>query len=275
MFQVFLEEPGLEACSSLRQVICSGESLPYELQERFFARHPAALYNLYGPTEAAIDVTHWTCQRNSKRHSVPIGYPIANTQVYILNDAMELVPIGEQGELYIGGVGVARGYLNRPALTAERFVHDPFSSQPDARLYRTGDIARYLPDGAIECLGRLDQQVKLRGFRIELGEIEAVLAHHAPVREAVVTVYEDTPGDKRLVAYVVFHTGFHATIAELQNYIQQHVPPYMVPSLFVELPAFPLTSSGKVDRRALPAPDHNRPDLKHPLSLLARRLKRS
>src|SRR5581483_8811104 len=155
MLQVFLEEPGLEECSSLRQVICSGESLSYEFQERFFARHPAALHNLYGPTEAAIDVTFWTCQRNSERHIVPIGRPIANTQLYILNRDGQSVPVGVQGELYIGGVGVARGYLNRPELTAERFVHDPFSTLPDAHLYRTGDIARYLPDGAIEYLGRL------------------------------------------------------------------------------------------------------------------------
>jgi amino acid adenylation domain-containing protein len=264
MLQLFLEEPGIEACTSLRQVICSGESLSYELQERFFARHPAALHNLYGPTEAAIDVTYWACQRNSERHSVPIGYPIANTQLYILDPDGNPVPVGAQGELYIGGVGVARGYLNRPELTAERFVHDPFSVRPDARLYRTGDIARYLPDGAIECLGRLDQQVKLRGFRIELGEIETVLVHSPAVREAVVTVREDIPGDKRLVAYVVFHKDLRISIPELRQHMQQHVPPYMVPSLFVELAAFPLNTSGKVDRRALPAPDAVRPDLQQP-----------
>jgi amino acid adenylation domain-containing protein len=264
MLQIFLEEPALETCTSLRQVICSGEALSYELQERFFAHHPAALHNLYGPTEAAIDVTYWACQRHSERHSVPIGYPIANTQLYILDPDGNPVPVGVQGELYIGGVGVARGYLNRPELTAERFVRDPFSSHPDARLYRTGDIARYLPDGAIECLGRFDQQVKLRGFRIELGEIETVLLHYPAVREAVVTVREDIPGDKRLVAYVVFHKDLRASTPELQQHMQQHVPPYMVPSVFMELAAFPLNTSGKVDRRALPAPDTLRPALQHP-----------
>ena len=203
MLQVFLEEPELEGCISLRQVICSGEAFPYTLQERFFARHSADLHNLYGPTEAAIDVTYWPCQRQSQEQIVPIGYPIANTQIYILNPAGQPVPIGVKGELYIGGVGVARGYLNRPELTAERFLNDPFSDQPKARLYRTGDWARYLPSGAIEYLGRMDQQIKLRGFRIELGEIEAVLSQHPSVSQAVVVAREDMPGDKRLVAYIV------------------------------------------------------------------------
>nr|MDQ2713687.1 amino acid adenylation domain-containing protein [Chloroflexota bacterium] len=262
MLQIFLEEPGLEACTNLRQVICSGEALPYALQERFFARHPtAALYNLYGPTEAAIDVTHWHCQRQSQQRNVPIGYPIANTQLYILNHYGQPVPIGVTGELYIGGVGVARGYLNRPELTAERFVHDPFTTRPGAHLYRTGDLARYLPDGAIEYLGRSDHQIKLRGFRVELGEIETVLSQHPAVREAVVTIYTHATGDQRLAAYVVLQRGQEIPLSVLQEHLSRQVPDYMVPAAFIRMEALPLNSSGKVDRRALLPPVDERPEL--------------
>lgn len=261
MLQVFLEEPHLEACSSLRQVFCSGEALPYTLQERFFARHSAALHNLYGPTEAAIDVTYWPCQRQSKRTLVPIGYPIANMQMYILDPLGQPVPVGVQGELFIAGVGVARGYHNRPELTAERFIKNPFSDQPEARLYRTGDLARYLPDGAIEYLGRIDQQIKLRGFRIELGEIEVVLTQHPAVREAVVTVHTDPTGDQRLIAYVVFRREQRADVPDLREHMARQVPDYMVPAVFLLLDALPLNPSGKVDRKALPPPADERSDL--------------
>ncbi|MDX8001104.1 amino acid adenylation domain-containing protein, partial [Xenorhabdus sp. Reich] len=189
-------------CAALKRVICSGEALPQELQQRFFARFEAELHNLYGPTEAAIDVTYWACQRDDKRHFVPIGRPIANTQLYILDTQGQPVPLGVAGEIHIGGVGVARGYLNRPALTAERFIPDPFSTAPAARLYKTGDLGRWLSDGSIEYLGRNDFQVKLRGFRIELGEIEARLTQCPGVQEAAVIAREDIPGDKRLVAYL-------------------------------------------------------------------------
>ncbi|GHO51755.1 hypothetical protein KSB_02300 [Ktedonobacter robiniae] len=261
MLQVFVMEPGLEQCTSLRQVMCSGEALPYELQESFFARHGAALHNLYGPTEAAIDVTYWECQRNNQRHIVPIGYPIANTQIYILNRYGQPVPVGVQGELHIGGVGVARGYLNRPELTAERFIADPFSARTDARLYRTGDLACYAPGGEIEYLGRLDDQVKLRGFRIELGEIEARLRHYPAVREVAVIVREDVPGDKRLVAYIVWNKDQAVAIRTLRQYLLQQMPEYMVPSAFVELAELPLSPNGKIDRRALPASTETRSDL--------------
>jgi amino acid adenylation domain-containing protein len=203
MLGAFLQEPGIEQCTSLRQVFCSGEALSYELQKCFFERSMAALHNLYGPTEASIDVTAWECRRDKAINGVPIGRPIANTQIYILGANLQPVPIGVSGELYIGGVGLARGYLNRPELTAEKFIADPFSDQPGARLYKTGDLARYLPDGNIEFLGRTDHQVKIRGFRIELGEIEAVLDQHPSVRESVVWTHEDTPRDPRLLAYVV------------------------------------------------------------------------
>ncbi|HEX8212536.1 MAG TPA: amino acid adenylation domain-containing protein [Longimicrobium sp.] len=203
MLQIFLEEPGLEGrCASLRRVISSGEALPGAVQERFFARLGAELHNLYGPTEAAVDVTAWACAPGGGA-SVPIGRPIANTRVLVLDGALRPVPVGVAGELYLGGVQLARGYLGRPGLTADRFVPDPVAGEPGARLYRTGDRVRWREDGALEYLGRLDDQVKLRGFRIEPGEVETVLGAHPAVQAAAVVVREDTPGDRRLVAYVV------------------------------------------------------------------------
>jgi amino acid adenylation domain-containing protein len=261
MLQFFVEQQGVESCRSLRQVICSGEALRYELQQRFFARLNAKLHNLYGPTEAAVDVTYWECDRVSDDPIVPIGRPIANLQMYILDREMQPVPLGVAGELYIGGVGVGRGYLNRADLTAQRFVPHPFSADAGARLYRTGDLGRYLFDGTIEFLGRVDHQVKIRGNRIELGEIEAALVEHEEVSDAAVVAMEDQPGGQRLVAYVVPRNGHAPSVTQLRQHLQQRVPDYMVPSAFVELESLPLTSSGKVDRRALPRPDGMRPDL--------------
>lgn len=217
LLQIFLEEPGVERCSCLRRVICSGEALPKKLQEHFFARLGCELHNLYGPTEAAIDVTFWQCQPDSNLKTVPIGRPIANTQIYILDQYLQPVPVGVGGELHIGGVGVARGYLNRPDLTTQKFIPDPFSEQPEARLYKTGDKARYLSDGTIEYLGRIDNQVKIRGLRIELGEIESVLSQHPAVQETVAIVREDNPGDKRLVAYIVPNVERAFTVRQLLN----------------------------------------------------------
>ncbi len=259
MLQVFLEERGLEKCHSLRRVICSGEALPAILTERFFARIDADLHNLYGPTEAAIDVTCWTCEpERGKRDAriIPIGHPISNTQIYLLDTHLEPVPIGVTGEVYIGGVALARGYFNRPDLTAERFLPHPFSSEPGARLYKTGDMARYLHDGTIEYLGRSDRQVKVRGFRIELGEIETVLSQHPAIAECVVTAQEDTSGDKRLIAYVVTHEreASSASGSQLRTYLRDRLPDYMLPSAFVKIDALPLTSNGKGNVRALPPP---------------------
>jgi amino acid adenylation domain-containing protein len=205
MLGAFLEEETLEGCECLKQVICSGEALPRAYQERFFARLRARLYNLYGPTEAAIDVTFWPCDQVAQGRTVPIGHPIANTQIYVLDKFFNPVPIGASGELHIGGVGLARGYLNRADLTSEKFIPNPFSEQPGARLYKTGDLARYLPGGSIEFLGRLDDQVKVRGFRIELGEIEAALRQHAALRDAIALVREDSHAleHRQLVAYVM------------------------------------------------------------------------
>ncbi len=252
MLRVFLEEPGLEACTSLRRVICSGEALPLDLTERFFARLPAELHNLYGPTEAAIDVTHWTCRPGGLNGIVPIGRPVANTAIYVLDEALRPLPPGVPGELHIGGVQVARGYLNRPELSAEKFIADPFGEDPTARLYKTGDLARFLPDGNLEYLGRLDFQVKLRGIRIEPGEIETALRAHPAIREAVVTAREDTPG---LVAYLVPQRGGAAPApGELRSFLLRSLPEAMVPAAFVILAELPLSASGKLDRRALPAP---------------------
>lgn len=257
---MLLEHPEVQQCSTLRRVFCGGEALTVELQQRFAERLPhAELYNLYGPTEACIDATWWHCQnQRSDLRSVPIGRPIANTQVYVLDHHLEPVPVGVPGELYIGGVCLARGYLNRPELTAERFIPHPFSDVPGDRLYRTGDQARYLPSGAIEYLGRRDHQVKIRGFRIELGEIEAVVTQHPDVHQAAVLMREDHrsgSGGKQLVAYVVARQGVSLMPRTLRQDIAQHLPDYMVPAVFVILESLPVTPNGKLDRAALPAPD--------------------
>lgn len=258
MLQVFLDQDGLDRCTSLRRVICSGEALPHDLQERFFARLPGVeLHNLYGPTEAAVDVTYWACRPGDDRLTVPIGRPVANTQIYLLDTNLEPVPVGHSGELYIGGVQVGRGYVGRDDLTVERFVPDPFSRTPGNRLYRTGDLARHGSDGAIEYLGRLDHQVKIRGQRIELGEIEASLDKHARITQSVVMAREDTPGNQRLVAYLLTRRPTPST-EELKEHLAQLLPPYMVPSAFVFMEELPLTSSGKVDRKGLPPPTAER-----------------
>lgn len=200
MLHILLDTGELSNCPSVRQVFCSGEALPYPLLQRFFEQNRAKLHNLYGPTEAAIDVSYWECDANDALSIVPIGRPVANTQLYILDEQGQPTPIGVSGELHIGGIQVGRGYHNRADLTTEKFIPNPFA---EGRLYRTGDLARFLPDGAIEYLGRIDHQVKLRGFRIELGEIEATLMQQSPVSQAVVLVHEDKYGDKQLVSYLV------------------------------------------------------------------------
>jgi len=247
MLSVFLDAGGAERASALRLVVCSGEALADQLKERFFEHFPAVeLANLYGPTEASIDVTYERCRPGQP---VTIGRPIANTQAYVLDDHGAPLPPGAPGELYLGGVGLARGYLGRPELTAERFPPSPF--RPGERLYRTGDRARARPDGRLEYLGRLDDQVKLHGLRIELGEVEAVLAEHGPVKEVAVVMREDSPGGSRLVAYV---TPATTDLASLGAHARRYLPGYMVPSQVVALDELPRTPSGKTDRRALPPP---------------------
>lgn len=259
MLSAFLSQlQGAQFNSSLQKVLCSGEAMSSVLRERFYASYPnAKLHNLYGPTEAAIDVTYWRCKQNETLNFVPIGWPVANTQIYILDRRGEPVPIGVVGEIYIGGVQIARGYLNKPDLTQERFIPDPFSELNGARLYKTGDLGRWLSNGAVEYLGRNDFQVKIRGLRIELGEIEAKLMSCKSVREAVVIAREDQPNDKRLVAYVVPENSANIRAEELQQELAKSLADYMVPSAFVMLPSFPITSNGKLDRKALPAPDRS------------------
>ncbi|KOP34668.1 hypothetical protein AFK69_03320, partial [Xenorhabdus sp. GDc328] len=234
-------------------LVLAGEACSSSLIKRW-ATDQRIIINAYGPTEATVCATLTPCDTRDERVP-PIGRPIANTQIYILDPQGQPVPLGVAGEIYIGGVGVARGYLNRPELTAERFLPDPFSSQPDARMYKTGDLGRWLPDGNIDYLGRNDFQVKLRGFRIELGEIETRLSQCDGVQEAIVLAREDEPGQKRLVAYLRPVAGIEPVPAELRQQLAQHLADYMLPSAFVTLETFPLTPNGKLDRQALPAPD--------------------
>jgi len=236
------------------KVLCGGEALPRALANQLLERC-GSLWNMYGPTETTIWST--LCRVESGAEPVSIGRPLANTQVYLLDENLNPAPIGIAGELHIGGDGLARGYLNRPELTNEKFIPNPFSNDPASRLYKTGDLARYLPDGNIECLGRIDDQVKLRGFRIELGEIEAALQQHATVRESVVVAREDTPGDRRLVAYVVAFAGAKVGSKELRAFLREKLPEYMIPAVVMPLAELPLTPNGKVNRRALPAPDYD------------------
>jgi amino acid adenylation domain-containing protein len=260
------------------KALCGGEALAAPLAKDLRQR-TGSLWNLYGPTEATVWCTVHEVEPSpvaSSSGTVPIGRPVANTQVYVLDANREPVPVGVPGELHIWSIGLARGYLKRPELTSEKFVAHPFSPSPDARLYRTGDVARYLPNGAIEFLGRMDHQVKLRGHRVELGEVEAALRSHPAVRDVLVAAREERAGEKRLVAYVVPCDDRLLTVGELRGFLREKLPDYMVPASFVRLEQLPLGPTGKVDRRALPAPDPERPDLGHalvaPRTSLERRL---
>ncbi|WP_018268147.1 non-ribosomal peptide synthetase, partial [Methylosinus sp. LW4] len=241
---------------SMKKALCGGEALSTDLVVRIGER-VAAVWNVYGPTEAAI----WSTASRVRREKAgeqpfqPIGRPIANTRIYIVNGHDEPTPIGVAGELCIAGAGLARGYLGRPDITAERFVEDPFSTDPGGRLYRTGDLARWRADGSIEFLGRIDHQVKIRGFRIELGEIESCLGRHEAIREAVVVAGEDRSGEKQLVAYVVHNGERKAEPSDIRAHLRTFLPDHMIPAAFVYLVALPLTANGKLDRKALPAPD--------------------
>ncbi|GAA1240486.1 hypothetical protein GCM10009665_34190 [Kitasatospora nipponensis] len=264
MLDAYLQEPAAAVASPLRRVICSGEALALPTQSAFFAALPdTELHNLYGPTEASVDVTRWACRPDPAATGVPIGRPTANTRTYVLDGLLRPVAPGVAGELYLAGVQLARGYLGRPALTAERFVACPF--EPGARMYRTGDLARWSAGGVLEYLGRTDDQVKIRGFRIELGEVQAAAARLPGVAQAAVVVREDRPGDRRLVGYLVPAPGAATGPAPLAGdgplgvpavraFLAERLPGHAVPTAFVALPALPRTSTGKVDRRALPDP---------------------
>ncbi|HZI16962.1 MAG TPA: amino acid adenylation domain-containing protein [Pyrinomonadaceae bacterium] len=246
-----------EDLPALRTVIAAGESCPADVAARWGAGR--RFLNAYGPTEATICVT--VHEHAGADGRPPIGRPIGNARVYLLDGDMNPVPVGVPGELWAGGLGVARGYLRRPGLTAERFAPDPFSAEPGARLYRTGDLARYLEDGSVEYLGRVDHQVKVRGFRIEPGEIEAALDQHPAVRQCAVVARDETGAGNRLVAYLVGGEGGAPNVGELRGFLSGLLPDYMLPSVFVVLDELPLNANGKVDRRALPAPDASRPEL--------------
>ncbi len=261
MLRIFLNEPDLERCRSLRRVICSGEALPVDVQQHCLSSLDAELHNLYGPTEAAVDVTSWRCRQEPQLRTVPIGRPIANTQIYVLDQERRPLPVGIGGELHIGGVQLARGYWKRPDLTAERFVPKPQAQEPGQRLYKTGDLARYLPNGPLEFLGRNDDQVKVHGYRIELGEIEAALGEHDAVLESAVVVHENASG-RRLLAYIIPKQEAMPTVNELAAFLKRKLPNNMIPAAFPMLEALPLLPSGKVNKRALPALGHERPVLK-------------
>ncbi|MGW7276288.1 amino acid adenylation domain-containing protein [Streptomyces sp. NPDC054864] len=258
LLEAFLAEPAAARCSGLRWIEVAGEAFPAALANRAVGLLPGCgVHNLYGPTEAAVEVTGWQHVPGADR--VPIGVPVWNTQVYVLDAALRPVAPGVAGELYLAGTGLARGYLGQPALSAHRFVACPFG-EPGTRMYRTGDLVRWNKDGQVEYLGRTDFQVKIRGFRIELGEVESALTAHADVESAVAVVREDRAGDQRLVAYVVPGTGTidpaEIDVQALTGLAREHLPEYMVPSAIVPLAEFPMTPSGKLDRNALPAPGH-------------------
>ncbi|TGN99812.1 thioester reductase, partial [Candidatus Thiomargarita nelsonii] len=256
MLQAFISHADVNNCHSLKRVICSGEALGFELVQQFFANFAdlnIELHNLYGPTEAAVDVSHWSCQSEETYSLIPIGIPVANTQLYVLDVNHQIMPINVLGELCIAGIQVGRGYLNRPELTAEKFLEIELFGKTE-RIYKTGDLARWLPDGNLEYLGRIDHQIKLRGFRIELGEIETIINQHPAVKEAVVTLYE-TDDNKRLVAYITTDSESNDIVASLKDRLQARLPDYMVPSHFSVLDKLPLTPNGKIDRKALPAPE--------------------
>ncbi len=261
-YALIMTETDKQKMASLKTNIVSGEVFSMALVNRHDELAPQSkLYNEYGPTEASVWCIVFDCHDPFSGNQVPIGKPIANTQIYVLNSHMQPAPIGAPGEIYIGGVGVTNGYLNRAELTEERFVPAPFSSDPNAKLYRSGDAARFLADGNIEFLGRDDDQVKIRGYRIELGEIEAVLGQHPNIREVVVLAREDTPGEKRLVAYLATKQKEAPTVGSLREYLSERMPDYMVPTAFVFMAELPRTPIGKLDRKALPVPTKARPNL--------------
>jgi len=248
LLKLCLDEPDFRKCDSLTRVFCGGEALTADLVRRFNESGlKAELYNLYGPSETTIDATYSRCDIDPDE--VSIGRPVSNTQTYLLDESMRPVPVGIPAELYIGGLNLGRGYLHRPDITASNFVPNPFSAQPGARLYKTGDLARYRPDGQIQYLGRIDSQVKLRGFRIELEEIASVLRQHPQISDALVFAERSSTGDQRLVSYVVGESA--PTERKLRSYLQERLPEYMIPSRMVLVTEIPLLPNGKVDRRAL------------------------
>jgi amino acid adenylation domain-containing protein len=255
-----------EVFGDLRQLLFGGEAVEVRWVREVLAKGgPQRLLHVYGPTEGTTYSTwHWVKEVGEGASTVPIGGPLANTEIYILDEAMNPVPVGVAGELYIGGEGLARGYLARPVLTAEQFVPHPFSRKEGGRLYRSGDLCRYGSEGRVEFLGRRDEQVKIRGFRIELGEIQEILNQHPAVKDSVVLGWEDRDGGKHLVSYVVWRSGATTIMSKLRRYLQEKLPDYMVPSALIGVSSIPLTPNGKVDRHALPAPEEGESEAAFP-----------
>jgi len=254
----FVDSGQLQACKSLKRIFSGGEALPINLQDDVFAAYSGELHNLYGPTEASIYVCHWQCRRTERLRAVPVGKPIHNTSIHIMDDHMRPVPIGLTGQIYIGGVCVADGYHGDTQQTAASFVQDPFKDDDRARLFKTGDQARYLPSGNIEFLGRLDRQVKVRGYRVELGEIEHLLSDHPNVKHAIIILREDEPDDVRLVAYLLYEDQSGPDTSDLRTYLKQKLPDYMIPAHFVKLDSIPMLPNSKANLAALPKPEYKK-----------------
>jgi amino acid adenylation domain-containing protein len=258
MLKFFLEEKSASQCQSIKRVICSGEALRTDHKNRFYEVMNARLYNMYGPTEAAVDVTSYYCDPLVHEDSIPIGSPIDQVDIHILNAEMEKVPDGQTGEIHIGGIQVARGYINQPELTAEKFIPDPFSTTATDRLYKTGDLGRRLPDGNIEYLGRTDFQVKIRGIRVELSEIETQINLMDGIQDCVVAMWKDPSGEEHLVAYYCEYPDQPVNVGQLKEELKTRLPDFMIPQHFMLLDEMPLLSNGKVSRKALPAPAFKR-----------------
>ncbi|KEI98762.1 hypothetical protein N496_03920 [Clostridium botulinum A2B3 87] len=255
MLRAFLDNWNIKKVNCLKRVICSGEELTLDLQKKFFSLLEVELYNLYGPTEAAIDVTCWRCDKDCVKTTVPIGYPISNIKLYILDKYLKPLPAGVPGELYISGVGVSKGYLNREELTKEKFISNPFTNKQNDIMYKTGDLVKYARDGSIEYLRRIDHQVKIRGLRIELGEIEKMILSYTDVKAATVIVWDIAPENKKLVAYIVMDDDEYFQLDLIKDYLKKNLPDYMIPSKFIVMDKLPVTLNGKINRKELPAPD--------------------
>lgn len=254
LLKAYINLPDFEKCTSLKKVFLGGEILNYELQNTFFEKSDAELINIYGPTETSISVLNWTCQRNSADKVIPIGFPVADMNIYLLDNKNKPVADGNMGEIYISGVGVADGYLNQPDLTAERFVSDPFLNDNKTRMYKTGDLGKRLADGSFQFMGRKDHQIKIRGLRIELDEIEHHILLHKSISGCVVNGVENKKGEMKLVAYVVPVSNIELNFENINNFLLSKLPDYMVPNLFVQMSEFLLSPNGKIDRKALPYP---------------------
>jgi acyl-coenzyme A synthetase/AMP-(fatty) acid ligase/acyl carrier protein len=258
-----VEHRALLLDNRLRLILTTGEVLRWDVPQAWQdkLKHQAKLINLYSQTETAGSVAYYPIPAEfaDKSGAVPLGRPLENAQIYLLDEQLKPVPLGETGELYVGGSRLARGYLNQPDLTAEKFISNPFSSEPNTRLYKTGDLARYLPDGTLETLGRSDFQVKIRGFRVELSEVEAAIDQHAAISKTIVAAHP--PENPHLIAYLVPQQGQLPTVSELHNFLKTKLPDYMIPATFIFIDAFPLNPNDKLDRQALPAPGKTRPIL--------------